>query len=348
MSHGIEKALPATLKHLTAHGVRNVASSALTAAPSNAVTPSGDVFARLRPVAEKLLSGANQHYGRNMADMAKQATLSPAARAAAFRARHEVSLAGKTGVVTGAAGNIGSETAFMMAHNGMNVVLADIPRANLDPIAETCSLLGAPDVLIAKHDLVSESGRLSLISDTVGRFGDPYALVHCAGMYLEGGLHHSDPEQRAAQRRKFDLMMQINAEVPVSLTEAFEPYLQPGAHVTAINSLAGEVPVEGERLYCMSKYALDGVWETMRKEYGRKGIKLSQIFPSALLGKMAEGREGLEAELLHFPNPIARAIEAAIKTVGNSCLPRIPVHGVISPYRIDHPRPRRIQKKRSR
>ncbi len=342
MPRNIEKAvsqLATIAKKAVSVESRNITCSATAQQPAHrGAVPVNDVFKPLLPVAERLLAGANQQWGSNMSTVARDATLSPVERAEAFRMRRSVNdISHKIGIVTGAAGNIGSATSYMKASNGMALVLSDHPNAigKLHHVAETCRLLGARDVLVAPYDLSTDAGRTSLIDQTL-RLGKPHVLTNCMGVYMEGGIWDIDPTRRIAKEKQFDMVMNLNVKVPLILTEQVAHHMDPGAHIIHFNSKAGVEPVRDEWLYVVSKAGLNLGLESLQFELGKFGVKISQIFPSALLGKMAEGRNGLEPELLHFPEPLANAVEAIIKTLGNTNLSRIDVGSAISPYVEDH------------
>ena len=89
-------------------------------------------------------------------------------------------LEGKTALVTGAASGIGLQTSIRLAEEGALVMMTDI---NLEEGLQQAEKLGA-NAAFLKLDITEEEEWISVLGETVKRFGHLDILVNSAGMVL--------------------------------------------------------------------------------------------------------------------------------------------------------------------
>ena len=89
-------------------------------------------------------------------------------------------LEGKTALVTGAASGIGLQTSIRLAEEGARVMMTDI---NLEEGLQQAEKLGA-NATFLKLDITEEEEWISVLGETVKRFGRLDILVNSAGMVL--------------------------------------------------------------------------------------------------------------------------------------------------------------------
>ena len=89
-------------------------------------------------------------------------------------------LEGKTALVTGAASGIGLQTSIRLAEEGARVMMTDI---NLEKVRQQAEKLGA-NATFLKLDITEEEEWISVLNETVKRFGRLDILVNSAGMVL--------------------------------------------------------------------------------------------------------------------------------------------------------------------
>jgi len=93
------------------------------------------------------------------------------------------SLAGRVALVTGGAGGIGRACAERLLTEGACVVLVDVDRAALEPVAEELAKLhGADRVCHARADVTDEASVASAFEHAVLEYGGLDVLVSCAGI----------------------------------------------------------------------------------------------------------------------------------------------------------------------
>ena len=89
-------------------------------------------------------------------------------------------LEGKTALVTGAASGIGLQTSIRLAEEGARVMMTDI---NLEEGLQQAEKLGT-NATFLKLDITEEEEWISVLNETVKRFGRHDILVNSAGMVL--------------------------------------------------------------------------------------------------------------------------------------------------------------------
>ena len=92
---------------------------------------------------------------------------------------------GKTAVITGAGSGIGAALAERAAAEGMNLVLADISKADLEAVG---ARLAAPAMLLQQTDVADPAAVQALADAAWARFGGVDLLCNNAGV-VPGGRH---------------------------------------------------------------------------------------------------------------------------------------------------------------
>jgi NAD(P)-dependent dehydrogenase (short-subunit alcohol dehydrogenase family) len=184
-------------------------------------------------------------------------------------------LAGKTAVVTGAAGGIGRAIVVSLARRGCNLVLSDIDETGLE---ETRRLIGS-GVAVSCHCLdVADSAAVATFPAAVSaRHGAVHLLVNNAGVALGGTF-----EQISAD--DFEWLFAINFWGVVRMTRAFLPLLKASGSGQLVNlsSLFGLIAPPGQSAYAASKFAVRGFSEALRHELEPEGIGVTVVHPGGV------------------------------------------------------------------
>lgn len=179
----------------------------------------------------------------------------------------------QTIVITGASSGIGEATARLLVSEGAHVVLVARRRERIEALAKEIG--GQASAVVADVSDASQVGELfALVRKT---FGGLDLLLNNAGLGFSGAFVDSTPEE---WHRMFD----TNVIGLLSCTQAAIPLMKgrPGAMIASISSTDGRYGVEGWSVYCATKYAVVGFHETLRKELGADGIRVSVIEPGAV------------------------------------------------------------------
>jgi NADP-dependent 3-hydroxy acid dehydrogenase YdfG len=191
-----------------------------------------------------------------------------------------VTLAGKTGVVTGASSGIGEATARLLAGEGCNVVLAARREDRLKSLAAE---LGE-GALAAPTDVTDPAACAALVARTVERFGSLEILVNNAGLGLYGSIPEGDPDD---WRRMFDVNV---LGVLYSTRAAVRHMLARGTgDVVFVSSLAGRrVPAPDGTVYAATKHAITALAEGLRLDVHEKGIRVINVEPGLVRTEFPE------------------------------------------------------------
>jgi len=192
-----------------------------------------------------------------------------------------MNLAGKTAVVTGAAGGIGRAISRSLARRGCHLALADVNEAGL---AETAELAAGAGRRITCHRLdVADKAAVAAFPDIVtAAHPGVDILVNNAGVAIGGTF-----EQVA--EADFEWLIDINFWGVVRMTRAFLPLLRAsnGAQLVNISSLFGLIAPPGQTAYCASKFAVRGFSESLRHELEGSSVGVTTVHPGGVATAIA-------------------------------------------------------------
>lgn len=199
--------------------------------------------------------------------------------------------AGKTVVITGGGGGIGSALARRFAAAGAWVALLDLDGARARAVAVELEAEGVPALGIG-CDITDPDATRAAFARIEDKLGPVDVLVNNAG------TSHRSPatETRVGVLRK---VMEVNYFGSVHCTEAALPSLIANrGQVIVVSSVAGFAPLLGRCGYAASKHALHGYFNTLRAELAPKGVNVLIVCPSytaTAFGPNALGGDGGKA-----------------------------------------------------
>jgi NAD(P)-dependent dehydrogenase (short-subunit alcohol dehydrogenase family) len=184
--------------------------------------------------------------------------------------------AGRTVLVTGAAGGLGRAFALGFAGRGYRVAAADI---DADGAAETARLIG-PEAWHGRLDVTSPESVAS-VAAAVAVFGDGRidVVVNNAAVYAgltRAPLEEIDPDE-------WDRVMAVNLKGPWLVVRACSPYLAAGSRVVNLASATVYSGSENWLHYVASKGGVIALTRVMAKELGRRSITVNAIAPGFTL-----------------------------------------------------------------
>jgi NAD(P)-dependent dehydrogenase (short-subunit alcohol dehydrogenase family) len=115
-----------------------------------------------------------------------------------------------------------------------------------------------------------------VVADIEAKLGPIDILVNNAGYGHEGILEESPLSD---MRRQFD----VNVFGPVAMMKAVLPFMRARrrGHILNITSMGGYITMPGIAYYCGSKFALEGISDTLAKEVQAFGIAVTAIAPGS-------------------------------------------------------------------
>ena len=116
----------------------------------------------------------------------------------------------------------------------------------------------------------------SVVADVECRHGPVDVLVNNAGYGHEGIVEESPLDD---MRRQFD----VNVFGAVAVTKAFVPYFRQrrSGHIINITSMGGTITMPGIAYYCGSKFALEGISDTLSKELAPFNVFVTAVAPGS-------------------------------------------------------------------
>lgn len=124
---------------------------------------------------------------------------------------------------------------------------------------------------------VTDFARIDAVVAQVQALHGPIdVLVNNAGYGHEGIFEESPLEE---MRRQFE----VNVFGAVAITKAFVPYFRErrAGHIINITSMGGTITMPGIAYYCSSKFALEGVSDTLSQELRPFGIAVTAVAPGS-------------------------------------------------------------------
>lgn len=189
---------------------------------------------------------------------------------------------GKTFVITGASGEIGSEICRAFAPLGLRMYLLDLPNPRLNELVEEVKNLGAEYTEAMNMD-VTNSEQVESVIKGIGKKEQYIDILHNnAGI---GGKVSITNEGTFEDYRK---IMSINVDGIWRVLQAAVPYIgRPNptkkhpdrreGQLIFTSSAAGKLGIPNMAAYSASKYAVVGLADTLRLEYKMNNHKIHVI-----------------------------------------------------------------------
>lgn len=191
----------------------------------------------------------------------------------------DMGLAGKSAIVTGAAGGLGLAFATGLAEAGAQVAIADIDGERAHNAAKELSARGAV-AIGTRVDVSDETSVAAMVNDVAGAYGGIDILVNNAGLYA--GLKRKPFYEISAD--EWDRVMEVNLKGAFLCAKAAYPYIKgrPGK----IINIASATVFSGSPLwmhYVASKGAMIAMTRVMARELGGAGVTVNAIAPGFTL-----------------------------------------------------------------
>ncbi len=213
-------------------------------------------------------------------------------------------ISGRTAVVTGAAGGIGSATCRRLRAEGANVVGVDLDGNGLDRLA---SELGEGFVAV-QADVTSESDTARYFKVAVDTF-ETVDMFHA-----NAGVESKVIPIAAFDIADFQKVFNVNVlSAFLGSAEAVRIMMgQPDrGKIVFTASIAGLKGDPGVSVYCASKHAVVGLARSIMKECGPLGIRVNVVAPGPVETRMMRP---LEEGLAALMGTDAAGFQAALST----------------------------------
>lgn len=188
-------------------------------------------------------------------------------------------LDGKTAVITGAAGDIGSTAARRFSAEGANLVMVDRDEKGL--LAEGQSLIESP-LLLLPVDVSDENDVRQAAAATAKAFGTIDIL------FINAGIEQSHTPLVDMDKTSFERIVSVNLTGAFLTAKHFVPLIKDKGSIIVTSSLAALVSYPAYSAYSASKAGLIGLMRSLSTDVGVRGVRCNTIHPGPVESRMLE------------------------------------------------------------
>jgi NAD(P)-dependent dehydrogenase (short-subunit alcohol dehydrogenase family) len=181
-------------------------------------------------------------------------------------------LRAKVVLLTGASSGIGRATALRLAGLGAKVGLAARNQNALEDVRAEAAAKGG-EALVLPTDVTDAEQCRRAVEATAEHFGKLDVALCCAGLSLRGYFEGSRLE--ALER-----VMRVNFFGTLYITHFALPHVKRArGSLVAVSSLTGKRGIPSYAIYGASKFAIQGLYESLRVELKRDGVHVGVVSP---------------------------------------------------------------------
>lgn len=203
----------------------------------------------------------------------------------------------KTWMITGVSGGLGREIALAALARG-DIVVGTVRKPEA---AAAFEALGGRALIL---DVTDEAAVTSAVAQAETVTGQIDILVNNAGYGLVGAVEEASLDE---VRKQFE----VNVFGPLAVLKAVLPAMRArrAGRIINITSVSGLAVWAGTGVYCASKWALEGLTQTLAQEVAELGIKVVNVAPGGLRTDFAAGSKIVVASKLSDYDGLARDAE---------------------------------------
>ena len=182
----------------------------------------------------------------------------------------------KTVIITGASSGVGKACAELFYRSGWNVVATARAIATLGFLPDT------DQTLKLRIDVTNESSIVDAMTAAIHRFGSIDVLVNNAGIGLGGAFESiTDNELRD--------IFSVNFFGAASAIRAVAPLMrrQRAGVIVNVTSITGRLGLPFMGSYDATKFALEGLSESLRYEFSLVGVRIKLVEPGGVKTRFA-------------------------------------------------------------
>ena len=207
-------------------------------------------------------------------------------------------------LVTGASSGIGMATALYMAERGFRVVGTSRAKGRLAELETEAAGRGLP-IAGVELDINSEAGLAETLGSIAKEHGPVSVLVNNAGYGLFGPVQtlSADEMRSLFETNVFAVARLIRAVLPGMIEQS-------GGTIVNVSSILGRIGAPFHGAYASSKFALEGLTESLRTEVWPLGVRVVLVEPGLIRTAFPENQLMAEGIDSGDGAPYARYVQA--------------------------------------
>ncbi|MEV5986180.1 SDR family NAD(P)-dependent oxidoreductase [Streptomyces sp. NPDC052051] len=205
-------------------------------------------------------------------------------------------------VISGLADGMGRRTALLLADQGMSIAGFDVDEAGLASLRAELDAKGTDHHLVPL-DIRDRAGVRAFRDEVLEKWGYVDTVVSNVGVPFFGPFEEVDLD---AALRAFE----INVIGAAALFQSFLPGMRERRRgkLVAVASLVGRIPFPFESIYSSTKFAVEGMVQSLKFEVEPYGIRVALIEP-------AQVATGFAQKALKLPKKTSPYYERAMRFV---------------------------------
>jgi 3-hydroxy acid dehydrogenase/malonic semialdehyde reductase len=192
-----------------------------------------------------------------------------------IRQKLKMKALGKIVLITGATSGIGRATAIKFAGNGYDIIITGRRNERLILLEKELIAKKKTKVLSLKFDVRNRDEVKEVLGNLPAEWKKIDILVNNAGLAV--GLGHID----TGDVDDWERMIDTNIKGLLYVTRMVSPLMvaRGKGHIINLASIAGKEAYENGNVYCATKHAVDALSRSMRIDFLRNNIKVTNIAP---------------------------------------------------------------------
>jgi NAD(P)-dependent dehydrogenase (short-subunit alcohol dehydrogenase family) len=184
-------------------------------------------------------------------------------------------LSGQVIIVTGAAGNVGSALATLLASRGARIAAVDTAKDRLEAV--TAGLSGSGHLALPNYDLADFAAAAALVAEVRGTCGRLDSVGTTVGGFAMAKLADAGLDQ-------WEAMFKLNVKTTWNIYRASVPVIRQagGGALVGIGSAAGLKGSGEMAAYSATKSAVMRLTESLADELRPDRIRVNAVLPSTI------------------------------------------------------------------
>lgn len=219
-------------------------------------------------------------------------------------------------VISGLADGMGRQVALLLAAKGVSIAGFDVDGEGLKSLGVELDGCGVKHHL-APLDITDRNGIGAFRNEVIDKWGHVDTVMSNVGIPFFGPFEEVDLN---AALRAFE----INVIGAAALFQSFIPNMRERrkGKLVAVSSLVGRVPFPFESIYSSTKFALEGMVQSLKFEVEPYGIKVALIEPAQVSTNFAQKSLKLPRQGSPYYDRAMRFIERDNELVRNATTPQ--------------------------